>query len=129
MQRVMITLLIAFAVGIVLGKAMLPVLHKLKFGQNIYELAPEAHKKKQEDMMNSIVTVGTSVNESTQSIHALIEEMTEATGCVSQAMGDITVSMESTVASIQEHDRTDSGHHCRYRVDRRRTYQHLPVFW
>ena len=52
--------------------------------------------------MNSIVTVGTSVNESTQSIHALIEEMTEATGCVSQAMGDITVSMESTVASIQE---------------------------
>ena len=52
--------------------------------------------------MNSIVTVGTSVNESTQSIHALIEEMTEATGCVSQAMGDITVSMGSTVASIQE---------------------------
>ena len=47
MQRMMITLLIAFAVGIVLGKAMLPVLHKLKFGQNIYELAPEAHKKKQ----------------------------------------------------------------------------------
>ena len=36
MQRMMITLLIAFAVGIVLGKAMLPVLHKLKFGQNIY---------------------------------------------------------------------------------------------
>ena len=47
MQRMMITLLIAFAVGIVLGKAMLPVLHKLKFGQNIYEIAPEAHKKKQ----------------------------------------------------------------------------------
>ena len=43
----MITLLMAFAVGIVLGKLMLPVLHKLKFGQNIYELAPEAHKKKQ----------------------------------------------------------------------------------
>ena len=34
--------------------------------------------------------------------YALIEEMTEATGCVSQAMGDITVSMESTVAGIQE---------------------------
>ena len=47
MQRMMITLMIAFAVGIVLGKVMLPVLHKLKFGQNIYELAPEAHKKKQ----------------------------------------------------------------------------------
>ena len=70
---------------------------------NAEELAElEAHKKKQEDMMDSIVTVGTSVNESTQSIHALIEEMTEATGCVSQAMGDITVSMESTVGSIQE---------------------------
>ena len=47
MQRMMITLLIAFAVGIVLGKLLLPLLHKLKFGQNIYELAPEAHKKKQ----------------------------------------------------------------------------------
>ena len=70
---------------------------------NTEEIAElEAHKKKQEDMMDSIVTVGTSVNESTQSIHALIEEMTEATGCVSQAMGDITVSMESTVGSIQE---------------------------
>lgn len=46
MQRMMITLLIAFAVGIVLGKAMLPVLHKLKFGQNIYELAPEAQQEK-----------------------------------------------------------------------------------
>ena len=32
MQRMMITLLIAFAVGIVLGKATPPVLHKLKFG-------------------------------------------------------------------------------------------------
>ena len=70
--------------------------------EKLYRIKLEAHKKKQEDMMNSIVTVGTSVNESTQSIHALIEEMTEATGCVSQAMGDITVSMESTVASIQE---------------------------
>ena len=70
---------------------------------NAEELAElEAHKKKQEDMMDSIVIVGTSVNESTQSIHALIEEMTEATGCVSQAMGDITVSMESTVGSSQE---------------------------
>ena len=47
MQRMMITLLIAFAVGIVLGKLLLPLLHKLKFGQNINELAPEAHKKKQ----------------------------------------------------------------------------------
>ncbi len=47
MQRMMIALLIAYAAGIVMGKLLLPVLHKLKFGQNIYELAPEAHKKKQ----------------------------------------------------------------------------------
>ncbi len=40
-------LLAAFAGGAVLGKLLLPVLYKLKFGQNIYELAPEAHKKKQ----------------------------------------------------------------------------------
>ena len=46
MQRMMFTLLIAFAVSVVLGKLLLPVLHKLKFGQNVYELAPESHKKK-----------------------------------------------------------------------------------
>ena len=47
MQRMMVSLLIAFALSVVLGRQMLPLLHKLKFGQNIYELAPEAHKKKQ----------------------------------------------------------------------------------
>ena len=58
----MITLLIAFAVGIVLGKAMLPVLHKLKFGQNIYELAPEAHKKKQgTPTMGGLVIAGAAI--------------------------------------------------------------------
>lgn len=62
MQRMMITLLIAFAVGIVLGKAMLPVLHKLKFGQNIYELAPEAHKKKQgTPTMGGLVIAGAAI--------------------------------------------------------------------
>ena len=59
-------------------------------------------QQKEEQMMESIVTVGKSLNSSTQSIHALIEEMTESTGCVNQAMGDIAVSMESTVDSIQE---------------------------
>ena len=58
----MITLLIAFAVGIVLGKVMLPVLHKLKFGQNIYELAPEAHKKKQgTPTMGGLVIAGAAI--------------------------------------------------------------------
>ena len=47
MQRMMVSLLIAFVLSVVLGRQMLPLLHKLKFGQNIYELAPEAHKKKQ----------------------------------------------------------------------------------
>lgn len=62
MQRMMITLLIAFAVGIVLGKVMLPVLHKLKFGQNIYELAPEAHKKKQgTPTMGGLVIAGAAI--------------------------------------------------------------------
>jgi len=47
MQRMMLTVVLAYVLGVVLGKLLLPLLHKLKFGQNIYELAPEAHKKKQ----------------------------------------------------------------------------------
>ena len=62
----------------------------------------EAQQKKQEEMMESILAVGKSVNSSSQNIHALIEEMSESTNCVSQAMSDIAVSMESTVGNIQE---------------------------
>ena len=47
MQRMMLSVVLAFLVGALLGKLLLPVLYKLKFGQNIYELAPEAHRKKQ----------------------------------------------------------------------------------
>jgi len=47
MQRMMTALALAFVLSAILGKLLLPVLYKLKFGQNIYELAPEAHKKKQ----------------------------------------------------------------------------------
>ena len=47
MQRMMITVILAYLLGVIIGKKLLPVLIKLKFGQNIYELAPEAHKKKQ----------------------------------------------------------------------------------
>ena len=47
MQRMMLSVVLAFLVGALLGKLLLPALYKLKFGQNIYELAPEAHKKKQ----------------------------------------------------------------------------------
>ena len=62
MQRMMLTLLLAFAVGCLLGKLLLPVLHKLKFGQNIYELAPEAHKKKQgTPTMGGLVIAGAAI--------------------------------------------------------------------
>ena len=47
MMQMMASVVLAFALGAILGKLLLPVLYKLKFGQNIYELAPEAHKKKQ----------------------------------------------------------------------------------
>ena len=62
MQRMMFTLLIAFAVSVVLGKLLLPVLYKLKFGQNIYELAPEAHKKKQgTPIMGGLIFAGACI--------------------------------------------------------------------
>lgn len=38
--------LVAFAAAILLGYLLIPVLHKLKFGQYIREEGPEAHKKK-----------------------------------------------------------------------------------
>ena len=47
MMQMMPSVVLAFVLGAILGKLLLPVLYKLKFGQNIYELAPEAHKKKQ----------------------------------------------------------------------------------
>ena len=62
----------------------------------------EARKKKQEEMMEAIIMVGKSINSSTQSIQALVEEMSDSTICVTQAMNDVAISMESTVGSIQE---------------------------
>ena len=47
MQRLIWTILAAFALAIVLGPIMIPWLKKLKFGQTIYDLGPESHKKKQ----------------------------------------------------------------------------------
>ena len=38
---------IAFAVTALLGKWMIPFLHKLKFGQTIREVGPSWHKNKQ----------------------------------------------------------------------------------
>ena len=62
----------------------------------------ENRKKKQEEMMESIIAVGKSINTSTQSIQALVEEMSDSTICVTQAMNDVAISMEGTVGSIQE---------------------------
>lgn len=62
MQRMMITAILAYVIGVILGKLLLPVLYKLKFGQNIYELAPEAHKKKQgTPIMGGLIFAGASI--------------------------------------------------------------------
>lgn len=76
---------------------------KVAVAHNNEEMAElEARKKKQENMMESIIAVGKSVNASTQTIQALLEEMSQSTICVSQAMGDVAVSMEATAGNIQE---------------------------
>lgn len=38
---------IAFVISAILGKVLIPFLHKLKFGQTILEIGPDWHKKKQ----------------------------------------------------------------------------------
>ncbi len=38
---------LAFVISYVLGKVLIPYLHKLKFGQTILEIGPDWHKKKQ----------------------------------------------------------------------------------
>ena len=52
--------------------------------------------------MEAIMSVGKSINSSTQSIQALVEEMSGSTMSVTQAMNDVAISMEGTVGSIQE---------------------------
>ncbi|MEF9894818.1 MAG: phospho-N-acetylmuramoyl-pentapeptide-transferase [Clostridia bacterium] len=47
MQRLILTVIIAFLVAIALGPVVIPWLKRMKFGQTIYDLGPEAHKKKQ----------------------------------------------------------------------------------
>ena len=47
MQRLIWTIIAAFVMTVVLGPIMIPWLKKLKFGQTIYDLGPESHKKKQ----------------------------------------------------------------------------------
>ncbi len=47
MQRMIWAVLAAFLLSLAVGPVLLPALKKLKFGQNVYELAPESHQKKQ----------------------------------------------------------------------------------
>ena len=47
MRRLIWTIIAAFAMVVAFGPVMIPWLKKLKFGQTIYDLGPESHKKKQ----------------------------------------------------------------------------------
>ena len=47
MQRLIWTVVAAFAMAIVLGPIVIPWLKKMKFGKEIYDLGPQTHKKKQ----------------------------------------------------------------------------------
>ncbi len=47
MQRLIWTVVAAFAMAIVLGPIVIPWLKKMRFGKEIYELGPQTHKKKQ----------------------------------------------------------------------------------
>ena len=47
MQRLILTIIAAFIMAIVLGPIVIPWLRRMKFGQTIYDLGPESHKKKQ----------------------------------------------------------------------------------
>lgn len=47
MQRLIWTVVAAFAMAMVIGPIVIPWLKKMKFGKEIYELGPQTHKKKQ----------------------------------------------------------------------------------
>ena len=47
MQRLIWTVIAAFAMAIVLGPVVIPWLKRMHFGKEIYELGPQSHKKKQ----------------------------------------------------------------------------------
>ncbi|ERI91288.1 phospho-N-acetylmuramoyl-pentapeptide-transferase [Clostridiales bacterium oral taxon 876 str. F0540] len=46
MYRIVYSVLIAFFISLVLGPVLIPLLHRLKFGQNIREEGPKSHQKK-----------------------------------------------------------------------------------
>lgn len=46
MYRIVYSVLIAFFISLILGPLLIPLLHRLKFGQNIREEGPKSHQKK-----------------------------------------------------------------------------------
>jgi phospho-N-acetylmuramoyl-pentapeptide-transferase len=46
MYRIVYSVLLAFFIALVLGPVFIPLLHRLKFGQNIREEGPKSHQKK-----------------------------------------------------------------------------------
>ena len=103
MQRMMITAILAYAIGVVLGKVLLPVLYKLKFGQNIYELAPEAHKKKQgTPIMGGLIFAGACIA-STLIMHAynvpLMQSM--ALAMILMALGNMGIGFADDMTKIR----------------------------
>ena len=46
MIGILITLVVAFILGVIIGKVLLPVLHALKAGQSIREIGPSWHASK-----------------------------------------------------------------------------------
>ncbi len=63
MQRMILALLLAFALLLIIGPRILPLLRRLKFGQTIYELGPQTHKVKQgtPTMGGLMIALGTIV--------------------------------------------------------------------
>lgn len=65
MNLMIYSVLVAFFISILQGPVLIPLLHKLKFGQNIREEGPESHKKKSGTptmggiifLLSSIITV------------------------------------------------------------------------
>ncbi|KRU12077.1 mraY, phospho-N-acetylmuramoyl-pentapeptide-transferase [Clostridium pasteurianum DSM 525 = ATCC 6013] len=47
MSAIIYSVLVAFLISLLQGPILIPILHKLKFGQNIREEGPKSHRKKQ----------------------------------------------------------------------------------
>jgi len=47
MQKLILTIVVSFVLAIAFGPVVIPWLKRMKFGQTIYDLGPESHKKKQ----------------------------------------------------------------------------------